>query len=49
LIIACQNGNVKMAKFLIKHGADINKVWKGLLPLNVACLNGNEKLIKYLI
>jgi len=37
-------------KYLIKHGADVNKENKNEeTPLYCACQEGNEKIVKYLI
>eukprot|EP00833_Pecoramyces_ruminatium_P002196 jgi/Orpsp1_1/1176228/evm.model.c7180000056874.1 len=50
LFDACLTGNENMVKYLIEHGADINKEnhrWE--TPLFRACSTGNENLVKYLI
>jgi len=47
---ACAIGREHIVKFLIKHGASINKINnKGQTSLFFACENGNIKLVKYLI
>jgi len=46
----CERGNKYAVKYLVKHGADVNKRdCDGNLPLTIACKNGNEKIVKYLI
>ncbi|ORX65883.1 ankyrin, partial [Anaeromyces robustus] len=44
------DGNEDLVKYLIEHGADINKENEdGKTPLFWACESGNEDLVKYLI
>jgi len=50
LINACKSKNEVIVKFLVKHGADINKEDEyGKTPLFYACLEGHENIVKYLI
>jgi len=50
LISACQNGHIKVVKYLVENGVDINKEENnGETPLFYACLNGNEDIIQCLI
>ncbi|ORX85834.1 ankyrin, partial [Anaeromyces robustus] len=44
------SGNEDLVKYLIEHGADINKENRGgETPLFLACRSGNKNLVKYLI
>ncbi|KAL6636217.1 ankyrin repeat-containing domain protein [Neocallimastix sp. 'constans'] len=50
LINACKSGKIGLVKYLIEHGADINKEGiNGETPFFYACSSGNENLVKYLI
>ena len=50
MFYACKNGNEDLVKYLINHGADINKVNEaGETPLFNACSGKNGNLVKYLI
>ncbi|ORX76482.1 ankyrin, partial [Anaeromyces robustus] len=50
LFMACENGNENLVKFLIEHGAIINKENRdNKTPLFLACENGNENIVKYLV
>ncbi|ORX83690.1 hypothetical protein BCR32DRAFT_192423, partial [Anaeromyces robustus] len=46
---ACQSGNITIIKYLIEHGANVNKETNDFTPLIAACQNGNNTIIKYLI
>jgi len=44
---ACENENEAIIKYLVEHGADINKEKKdGETPLFKACKSGNEAIVK---
>jgi len=59
LIIAIENGNESIAKYLIEHGADVNNLqfpkydhyYLGdqYTPLSLAINNGNEFIVKCLV
>jgi len=50
LFIACQNGNLKLVKFLVELGENINKSNRyGETPFFHACKSGNVELVEYLI
>jgi len=57
LIIACEKENVSLVKYLVEHGADVDKRCfigpiEGIqikTPLCIACEKGNESLVKYLV
>ena len=46
---ACKNGNYKIAKVLLKTGAEINTPHSGVYPISVAAASGNIKLVKMLL
>jgi len=47
---ACRNGNENIVKYLVDHGAYINKQNEyGETSLHYACRNGNENIVKYLV
>jgi len=47
---ACKSENEIIVKFLVEHGADINKEdEKGETQIFYACSKGNEKIVKYLV
>ena len=46
----CKSGNEKIVKYLVEHGADVNKEDKdGKTPLFGACWEGHENIVKYLV
>lgn len=56
---ACEKDYIKIVKYLVEHGADVNKenpqtgitplfMTRGT-PLMVACKSGNETIVKYLV
>jgi len=46
----CEDGKENIIKYLIEHGADINKAYQFKEnTLHCACQKGNEKIVKYLI
>ena len=50
LIVACQNGNKKIAKFCLRRGANVNQAnLAGNTPLHYCFAYGFEKLGNYLI
>ncbi|ORX42191.1 ankyrin [Piromyces finnis] len=50
LILACQNGDLTIVKYLISEGANINQNNKNHdTPLTVTCKNWKEEVIHYLI
>ena len=50
LFNACKNGKKDIVKYLVKHGADINKENKeGETPLFNACYSGKKDLVEYLV
>lgn len=51
LSIAAEKGYESIVKYLIEHGADVNKVGmsNGPTPLFMALYNGNENIVKYLV
>ena len=51
LQIAANHNQMKMVKFLIDHGADVNYTHPvtRMTALSMAAFNGNEELVKYLI
>ena len=50
LLNACNSGNETTVKYLLKHGADINKYYSyHSTPFFNACHSGNLKLVKYLV
>ncbi|ORX85055.1 ankyrin, partial [Anaeromyces robustus] len=50
LIAACTKGNEKIVKYLIDHGADVNKKnMNNRTPLIMAFEHGNKSIIKYLV
>ncbi|OUM58750.1 hypothetical protein PIROE2DRAFT_22739, partial [Piromyces sp. E2] len=50
LFHSCLNENIKVVKYLVEHGADINKEnYERETPLFYACKSGNEAVIKYLV
>ncbi|KAI8974329.1 ankyrin repeat-containing domain protein [Pilobolus umbonatus] len=47
---AAKNGNVGLVKFALDHGAAIDSVVNGYLPLQLACMNDNHiAVVQYLI
>ncbi|RKQ63180.1 ankyrin repeat protein [Thermovibrio guaymasensis] len=50
LFYAVNNDNVEFAKFLVKHGANVNaKDFFGITPLHQAVISGSYKVAKFLI
>ena len=50
MFIACQNGHIEIVKYLVEHGADINKRNNdGWSPLLIVCFNGHIEIVKYLM
>ncbi|CAO3600651.1 unnamed protein product [Absidia cylindrospora] len=50
LHMAATNGNVGLVKFALDHGAPINSVVNGFLPLQLACISDNNiAVVQYLI
>ena len=51
LFIACQNGNLKIVKILIEHGADVNKTKasNNSTPILTAAQSGYLKIVELLI
>jgi len=55
LVIACEKENVPLVKYLVEHGADVNKQYflgqiediQIKTPLGMASEKGNESLVKY--
>jgi len=46
----CEEGNERIAKYLIEHGAGMRIVdMNGDSPLFMTCKSGNENLVKYLV
>ncbi|KAI9274200.1 ankyrin repeat-containing domain protein [Sporodiniella umbellata] len=47
---ACTNGNVGLVKFALDHGAPIDSVVNGFMPLQLACISDNHgAVVQYLI
>ncbi|KAG1144493.1 hypothetical protein G6F37_002207 [Rhizopus arrhizus] len=47
---ACMNGNVGLVKFALDHGALIDSVVNGFMPLQLACMSDNHiAVVQYLI
>ncbi|CAO3697939.1 unnamed protein product [Rhizopus microsporus] len=47
---ACMNGNVGLVKFALDHGAPIDSVVNGYMPLQLACISDNHvAVVQYLI
>ncbi|KAG1446063.1 hypothetical protein G6F55_011699 [Rhizopus delemar] len=47
---ACMNGNVGLVKFALDHGAPIDSVVNGFMPLQLACISDNHiAVVQYLI
>ncbi|OAD07377.1 hypothetical protein MUCCIDRAFT_134929, partial [Mucor lusitanicus CBS 277.49] len=47
---AAMNGNVGLVKFALDHGAPIDSVVNGYMPLQLACINENHiAVVQYLI
>ncbi|CAO3676292.1 unnamed protein product [Rhizopus stolonifer] len=47
---ACMNGNVGLVKFALDHGAVIDSVVNGYMPLQLACISDNHiAVVQYLI
>ncbi|ORX86825.1 ankyrin, partial [Anaeromyces robustus] len=43
-------GNEYITKYLVDHGADVNKEdINGNTPIFFACQSGNENIVKYLV
>lgn len=50
LHLAAENGDIKIAKFLIENGADVNaKNREGFTPLIYACKSQQKEMVKFLI
>jgi len=50
LFSTCTNGNEEIIKYLVEHGADVNKENDyGVTPLFNACSGGYEAITKYLV
>ena len=51
IYVACQNGHIEVVKYLVEHGANINKGNNNnnATPLDIACEKGHEKVVKYLV
>ncbi|MBM4167311.1 MAG: hypothetical protein FJ218_10400 [Ignavibacteria bacterium] len=48
--IACRNGNVDVADYLLAKGADINfRGFFGATGLHWACINGHTRIVKFLL
>ena len=46
----CEEGKENIIKYLIEHGAEVNKISPSCqTPLCCACEKGNEKIVKCLI
>ncbi len=49
-LLACNKGNVDVAKLLLRNGAQINDMDKyGWSALYIACKNGHEKIVELLL
>jgi hypothetical protein len=46
---SCLNGNVKITKLLLKHGATFSRNKAGETPLTMAVYNNREELVNYLL
>jgi len=50
LFNACESGIKEAVKYLVEHGADINKENKfGWTPIFIACQKGHINIVKYLV
>ena len=52
LLIACQQNSFETVKFLVSHGADVNKRFPkagNQTPIRFACKTGNVELVSFLI
>lgn len=51
LIIACWSGNLEIIRYLVKHGANVNKVRNddGVTPLLIAAQEGYGNIVKFLV
>lgn len=50
LFWACEGKSFDVVKYLVEHGADVNKENEyGETPLFKACYSGNENIVKYLV
>ena len=48
IYIPSQSGHVDVVKYLVEHGADINRETNdGYTPLFMACYDGKLNLVKY--